>query len=88
MTKLEAISELRSMSHKELNLLVGELHIEQYGQLPDPNVTLDSEELIKWILNHYEWKDVVWKSKRYIVDAVKDFMYIHEYDMHPARVLH
>lgn len=89
-SKQDAVKELNSMGYGELVSLVAKLHIEQYGIEPDPNVVLEHQDLVSWILNHYEWnqKDTRWKSKRYIIDAIKDFMVVCEDDLHPARLLH
>jgi hypothetical protein len=40
-------------------------------------------------LNHYEWKtqDRRWKSKRYILDVIRDFNVITQEDLLPNRLL-
>lgn len=88
MDKQDAIKELNVMEYAELKYLVRMLHIEQYGEAPDPDVVLEHGALVTWILNHYEWKDTKWKSKRYIIDVVRDFHIITEEDLLPNRLLH
>jgi hypothetical protein len=89
MNKQDAIKELHTMTFDALTDLVTKLHVEQYGEAPDPNVVLDQGDLVRWILNHYEWKtqDRRWKSKRYILDVIRDFNVITQEDLLPNRLL-
>jgi hypothetical protein len=87
MDKQKAVKELHSMEYNELTALVDALHLEQYGERPDPNVQLEQTDLVQWILNHYEWRGTLWKSKRYIIDVIRDFNIITEEDLLPNRLL-